>query len=85
VHVDQTYVAGLARVRQHAPEDVHRLLKGRVRIVNGNPVAHHPLAVADLRSLNPEKDLAATRHIYQDREGATIGVSLQPLAPVVLP
>jgi hypothetical protein len=83
VHVDQTYAAGLARVRQHAPEDADRLLKGRVRIINvwrpiGNPVAHHPLAVADWRSLNPEKDLLAVRHIYRDREGATFGVRHNP-------
>jgi len=83
VHVDQTYAAGLARVRQHAPEDADRLLKGRVRIINvwrpiGNPVAHHPLAVADWRSLDPEKDLVATRHIYADREGATFNVRYNP-------
>ncbi|KAH9037178.1 hypothetical protein EDB84DRAFT_1656057 [Lactarius hengduanensis] len=61
VHVDQTYAAGFARVRQPRSRDADRLLKGRVRIINvwrpiGNPVAHHPLAVADWRSLNPEKD-----------------------------
>jgi len=83
VHVDQTYSAGLARVRQHLPEDADRLLKGRVRIINvwrpiGNPVAHHPLAVADWRSLDPENDLIPTRHIYQDREGATFSVRYNP-------
>ncbi|KAF8272178.1 hypothetical protein EI94DRAFT_1777004 [Lactarius quietus] len=83
VHVDQTYAAGLARVRRHAPEDADRLLKGRVRIINvwrpiGNPVAHHPLAVADWRSLNPEKDLVATRRISEDREGATFSVRHNP-------
>jgi len=83
VHVDQTFAAGLDRVRRHAPEDADRLLKGRVRIVNvwrpiGNPVAHHPLAVADWRSLNPEKDLVATRLIYPDREGGVFGVRYNP-------
>jgi hypothetical protein len=83
VHVDQTYSAGLARVHNHLPEDADRLLKGRVRIINvwrpiGNPVAHHPLAVADWRSLNPEKDLVSTRHIYADREGATFSVRYNP-------
>ncbi|KAI9443156.1 hypothetical protein H4582DRAFT_1163540 [Lactarius indigo] len=83
VHVDQTYAAGFARVRHHVPEDADRLLKGRVRIINvwrpiGNPVAHHPLAVADWRSLNPERDLVSTRHIYVDREGATFGVRHNP-------
>ena len=83
VHVDQTYAAGLARVRQHAPEDADRLLKGRVCIINvwrpiGNPIAHHPLAVADWRLLNPEKDLLAVRHIYRDREGGIFGVRYNP-------
>ncbi|KAH9042189.1 hypothetical protein EDB85DRAFT_1235334 [Lactarius pseudohatsudake] len=83
VHVDQTYAAGFARVRHHVPEDADRLLKGRVRIINvwrpiGNPVAHHPLAVADWRSLNPEKDLVSTRHIYADREGSTFSVRHNP-------
>jgi len=83
VHVDQTYPAALARVRQHAPEDADRLLKGRVRIINvwrpiGNPVAHHPLAVADWRSLDPDNDLIATRHINADSEGATFGVRHNP-------
>ena len=83
VHVDQTFAAGFARVRQHVPEDADRLLKSRVRIINvwrpiGNPVAHHPLAVADWRSLNPEKDLVATRHIYADKEGGTFNVRYNP-------
>lgn len=82
MHVDQTYAAGIARV-QHALEDADRLLKGRVRIINvwrpiGNSVAHHPLALADWRSLNPENDLVATRHIYRDREGATFNVRYNP-------
>jgi len=79
VHVDQTYEAAFARVRSHAPADADRLLNGRVRIINvwrpiAHPVAHHPLAVADWRSLDPERDLVPTRHIYPDREGATFGV-----------
>ncbi|KAI0304475.1 hypothetical protein B0F90DRAFT_1809290 [Multifurca ochricompacta] len=83
VHVDQTFVAGFARVRHHALEDADRLLKGRVRIINvwrpiGNPVAHHPLAVADWRSIDPEKDLISTRHIYPDREGSTFSVRYNP-------
>jgi hypothetical protein len=83
VHVDQTYEAGFARVRQHAPADADRLLKGRVRIINvwrpiGHPVAHYPLAVADWRSLDPEKDLVPTRHIDRDREGGTFSVRYNP-------
>ncbi|KAI0041994.1 hypothetical protein FA95DRAFT_1598697 [Auriscalpium vulgare] len=83
VHVDQSFKAGLDRVRHHLPEDADRLLQGRVRIINvwrpiGNPVAHHPLAVADWRSLNPDEDLISTRHIYPDREGATFSVKYNP-------
>ncbi|KAI0269777.1 hypothetical protein BC834DRAFT_967519 [Gloeopeniophorella convolvens] len=83
VHVDQTYAASLARVRRHAPEDAERLLQGRVRIINvwrpiGNPVAHHPLAVADWRTLDPATDLISTRHIYPDREGSTFSVRYNP-------
>ncbi|KAG0693538.1 hypothetical protein DFH29DRAFT_992358 [Suillus ampliporus] len=74
VHVDQTSPAAVARVYRHLGDDAERLLKGRVRIINvwrpiANPVAHNPLAVADYRTLDPEKDLISTRHIYPDREG----------------
>jgi hypothetical protein len=83
VYVDQTFAAGISRVRHHASEDADRLLKGRAHIINvwrpiGNPVAHHPLAVADWRSLDPQKDLVATWHIYVDKEGATFNVRYNP-------
>ncbi|KAI6027515.1 hypothetical protein BKA83DRAFT_4230119 [Pisolithus microcarpus] len=81
VHVDQTYTAAEERVRLHLGDEAERLLKGRYRIINvwrSNPVAHNPLAVADYRSLDPERDLVATRHIYATREGSTFGVRHNP-------
>ncbi|THH14138.1 hypothetical protein EW146_g6163 [Bondarzewia mesenterica] len=83
VHVDQTFVAGEQRVRHHLGEEAERLLKSRVRIINvwrpiENPVAHHPLAVGDWRSLNPDNDLISTRHIYPTREGSTFSVKYNP-------
>jgi hypothetical protein len=41
-------------------------------------VAHNPLAVADYRFIDPDRDLIATRHIYADREGATFSVNYNP-------
>lgn len=83
VHVDQTYTAAEERVRLHLGDEAERLLKGRYRIINvwrpiENSVAHNPLAVADYRSLDPESDLVATRHIYATREGSTFGVRHNP-------
>ncbi|KAI0043429.1 hypothetical protein FA95DRAFT_399776 [Auriscalpium vulgare] len=83
VHVDQSFNAGIARVRRHLPEDADRLLQGRVRIINvwrpiENPVAHYPLAVADWRTVNPDNDLIETRLIYPDRDGATFSVRYNP-------
>ncbi|KAI0057858.1 methyltransferase [Artomyces pyxidatus] len=83
VHVDQSFKAGYMRVHHHMGDDAERLLKGRVRIINvwrpiGNPVAHHPLAVADWRTLNPDEDLISTRHLYRDREGYTFSVKYNP-------
>lgn len=83
VHVDQTYTAAEERVRLHLGDEAERLLKGRYRIINVwrpilNPVAHNPLAVADYRSLDPERDLVPTRHIYANREGSTFAVRHNP-------
>ena len=83
VHADQTYVAGEKRVHQYLPDEAERLLKSRVRIINvwrpiENVVAHHPLAVADWRTVNPDVDLVHTRYIYRDREGSTFSVKYNP-------
>ncbi|KAI0036518.1 hypothetical protein K488DRAFT_67538 [Vararia minispora EC-137] len=82
VHVDQTPEAGVARVHRHLGAEAEHYLKGRSRIINvwrpiGNPVAHHPLAVADFRSVNRE-ELVTARHIYQDREGSTFSIKHSP-------
>ena len=78
MHVDQTFESGPARVPHHLPSEASRLLQGRVRLINvwrpiGNAVAHHPLGVADYRTL-PHSALVSSRHIYADREGATFAV-----------
>jgi len=83
VHVDQTLAAGVQRVQRHLGEEAEHYLKGRCRIVNvwrpiENIVAHEPLAVADYRTIDIARDLVSTRHIYQDREGATYGVKHAP-------
>jgi hypothetical protein len=83
VHIDQTHSSALARVRSTAPKDADRLLKSRVRIINvwrpiGNPVAHHPLAVADWRTVDPENDLVPTRYIFPDREGIVFSLRHNP-------
>ncbi|KAJ8489166.1 hypothetical protein ONZ45_g13683 [Pleurotus djamor] len=83
VHIDQTYVASVNRVHYHLKDEAERLLKSRVRIINvwrpiENPVAHHPLGVADFYSLKEENDLVSTRHVYPDREGYTFSVKYNP-------
>lgn len=83
VHVDQTYEAGIRRVREHLPADAERLLKSRCRIINvwrpiENPVAHHPLAVADWRSINPTSELIPTQLITPTRVGWTFSVKYNP-------
>ena len=40
--------------------------------------AHHPLAVADWRTLDPARDLVSTRHVYADYEGSTFSVRHVP-------
>ncbi|EIW59405.1 uncharacterized protein TRAVEDRAFT_71487 [Trametes versicolor FP-101664 SS1] len=83
VHVDQTYAASIARVRYHLPADADRLLQGRVRLINvwrpiAHPVAHHPLAVSDWRTLDAHADLVPMRFIYPEREGGAYSVRYHP-------
>ena len=83
VHIDQTPKASVNRVYRHLGDDAERLLKSRVRLINvwrpiQNPVAHHPLAVADWRSVNPDKDLIVNRLIYPHFEGETYSVKHNP-------
>ncbi|KLO08365.1 methyltransferase [Schizopora paradoxa] len=83
VHVDQTFEASVERVHRHLKDEAERLLKSRVRLINvwrpiGHPVAHHPLAVADWRTLDVDHDLVPIRYIYPDRVGATYRVKYNP-------
>ncbi|KLO05818.1 methyltransferase [Schizopora paradoxa] len=83
VHIDQTLEASVQRVHHHLKDEEERLLKSRVRIINvwrpiGHPVAHHPLAVADWRTLDVDHDLVPVRYIFSDREGGTYRVKYTP-------
>ncbi|KAF8328146.1 uncharacterized protein EI90DRAFT_3065726 [Cantharellus anzutake] len=80
VHVDQTPEAAENRVKRHLPpEDVSELLSKRHQIINlWRPFSHvaqdWPLALADYRHLDYEKDLTPVTLKYPDREGETFGV-----------
>ena len=83
VHIDQSFRASINRVHHHLPSEASRLLSGRVRLINvwrpiGHPVFHHPLAVADYRTLDPAHDLVPTQLIYPDRVGETLSVKYNP-------
>ncbi|GAA5936262.1 uncharacterized protein JCM15063_002762 [Sporobolomyces koalae] len=72
VHVDQTPLSGKRRVLRHAKEeglDGEKLLRGRAQLINvwrplRGPVLDVPLAVADFRTLDIEKDLVSSRLVY---------------------
>jgi hypothetical protein len=79
VHIDQTPWAGFERVRLHTGDEADKLLKERVQIINvwrpiGGPVEDHPLAVADYRTIDFDKDLVTVKLRYPHREGETFGV-----------
>ncbi|KAH8109318.1 methyltransferase [Phellopilus nigrolimitatus] len=83
VHIDQTFEASVARVHRHLGDEAERLLKSRVRLINvwrpiGHPVAHKPLAVADWRTLDVERDLVSVQLIYPDFVGHTFSVKHSP-------
>jgi hypothetical protein len=82
VHIDQTPASAEDRVRLHMGDDAEELLKSRFRIINvwrplNGPVADHPLAVADSRTVVDE-DLVAVEHRYPHRTGQTAGVKYNP-------
>lgn len=79
MHVDQSFEAARMRVQHELPHDANRLLQGRVRIINvwrpiHHAVAHKPLALADWRSLNVDRDLVPVRYIYPDRDSSAFSV-----------
>jgi hypothetical protein len=79
VHIDQTPWAGEERVRLHTGTEAESLLKERVQIINvwraiNGTVEDHPLALADYRTVNWEKDLEPVSLKYRDRDGETFAV-----------
>lgn len=83
-HVDQTTKAAIARVHRHLGDEADELLKNsRVQLINVwrplfNDVTDNPLAFADYRSIDPEKDLAVSKLIYPDYVGETFRVKYNP-------
>lgn len=80
-HVDQTPAAAAERVRIHVPDksEAEDLLKGRFRIINvwrpiNGTVVSAPLALADVKSIVPERDLVNIQHRYPHRNGEIMGV-----------
>src|SRR5687767_7859478 len=68
VHVDQTDISGANRVREHLPDEVDELLKGRVQVINvwrpiRGPLRDTPLAMCDGQTVEAG-DLIASDLIY---------------------
>jgi len=79
VHVDQSPWAGFERVKLHTGDEADTLLKERAQIINvwrpiGGPVEESPLAVADFRTIDFEKDLVHVTFKYPHRDGETLAV-----------
>ncbi|KAG1753026.1 hypothetical protein EDB19DRAFT_1671151 [Suillus lakei] len=68
------------RVYRYLSDDAERLLKVvfASSMPIANPIANLPLAVADYRTINPEKDLVSARIITPDREATYITVRYNP-------
>ncbi|WP_454644509.1 CmcJ/NvfI family oxidoreductase [Bradyrhizobium liaoningense] len=82
VHVDQTAVSGVNRVREHLPDEAEELLKGRVQVINlwrpiRGPLRDSPLAMADGTTVAPD-DLVASDLIYPNRRGEIYSVRYNP-------
>ncbi|KAL8904012.1 MAG: hypothetical protein Q9207_003559 [Kuettlingeria erythrocarpa] len=81
VHIDQTSLGVLHRVKRHLSEDhAEKMLAGRLRIRLINvwrpiveTVEDHHLAMAESPTVD-ELDLVEVRHEYPDREGETYAV-----------
>jgi len=77
-HVDQTPKAGAERVFLHLGDDAERLSKGRAQIINVwrpiKKVESTPLAYADYRSVDFDKDLVPADLIYPHRVGETFSL-----------
>lgn len=71
VHIDQTPSAAQQRVRRHLGDRAEELLQKRFQLINfWRPIQHpaedHPLAVCSYNSIDPKRDLVATKLIYPD-------------------
>ncbi|KAK2001284.1 methyltransferase [Colletotrichum falcatum] len=84
VHIDQTSVSVVQRVKRHLPEEADRLLAGRYRIINvwrplnKNPVESFPLAFASSSTLADE-DIVPIEHRYTTGyTGQTAGIKFNP-------
>ncbi|OAX35643.1 hypothetical protein K503DRAFT_745650 [Rhizopogon vinicolor AM-OR11-026] len=76
VHVDRTFEASMAQVRETCG-DRAKCLEGRIRLINvwrpiGSTVYHEPLALADWRSVCVDDDLLPLRVIYACQEIQTV-------------
>jgi len=83
VHINQTAEAAVQRVHDHMGDEAEQLLKGRFCIINvwrpiENTVARSPLALADYRSIDKERDPVATRLLYPNKVGGTFDVRFNP-------
>jgi len=82
-HADQTNFSGESRIKMHAGDEYEKLSKCRAQIINVWKPIHDivydtPLAFVDYRSVDMQKDLAASDLIYPARTGETYNVRHNP-------
>ncbi|GJD01670.1 methyltransferase [Colletotrichum higginsianum] len=84
VHIDQTPVSVIQRIKRHLPEEADKLLAGRYRIINvwrplnKNPVESFPLGFASSSTLADE-DIVPIEHRYTTGyTGQTAGIKFSP-------
>ncbi|EFQ29980.1 methyltransferase [Colletotrichum graminicola] len=84
VHIDQTPVSVIQRIRKHLPDEADKLLAGRYRIINvwqplnKNPVESFPLAFASSSTLADE-DIVPVEHRYTTGyTGQTAAIKFNP-------
>ncbi|KAL0941049.1 7alpha-cephem-methoxylase p8 chain related protein [Colletotrichum truncatum] len=84
VHIDQTPVSVIQRVKKHLPEEADKLLAGRYRIINvwrplnKNPVESFPLGFASSSTLD-DADIVPIEHRYSNGyTGQTAGIKFSP-------
>ncbi|GJC85740.1 Aspirochlorine biosynthesis protein N [Colletotrichum liriopes] len=84
VHIDQTPISVIQRIKRHLPEEADKLLAGRYRIINvwrplnKNPVESFPLGFASSSTLADE-DIVPIEHRYTTGyTGQTAGIKFNP-------